>query len=30
MLDAKIYTPSDKFCSFELRSIICQNSSGHT
>jgi hypothetical protein len=29
MLNAKIRTTSGKFCSFELCSIICQNSSGH-
>jgi hypothetical protein len=26
--NAKIHT-SDKFCSFELHFVICQNSSGH-
>jgi hypothetical protein len=29
MLDAKIYTTSDKLCSFELCTIVCQNSSWH-
>jgi hypothetical protein len=29
MLDAKIHTTSDKLCSFELCTIVCQNSSGH-
>jgi hypothetical protein len=29
LLDAKIHTTSDKLCSFELRSIICQNSFWH-
>jgi hypothetical protein len=30
MLDAKIRTTPNKLCSFEMCSVICQNSFGHT
>jgi hypothetical protein len=30
MLDAKIRTTPGELCSFELCTIVCQNSSGHT
>jgi hypothetical protein len=30
MLDAEIRATSDELCSFELYTIVCQDSSGHT